>query len=90
MKHKRKDRPVDKKLSLPMSVVSRVDAHLRDPLTQRPPHGLWAKLITALLIKWLDGEVKVTIPLRQAKPLDDFLNDLNTAPEIQKGTEESV
>ena len=67
MRSKRKDRPVEKKLSLPTSVVSRVEEQLRDPLTQRAPHGAWARLITLLLIGWLRGDFVVTLK-RKKKP----------------------
>ena len=64
MKHKRKDRPVEKRVNIPTSVVSRIDEQLRDPLTMRPRHGAWAKLITALLAGWLRGDFLVTIKLK--------------------------
>lgn len=72
-KHKYQDRPVEKTINIPASVLDRVNEQLNDPLTKKPPHGAWAKLLTALLIKWLNGEVKVTMPLRKKRQLDDFL-----------------
>ena len=68
MKHKRQDRPVMKNIGLPTSVVERVDEQLRDPFTQRPEFGAWASLITQLLTKWLNGEVTVTVKLKQPAP----------------------
>ena len=68
MKHKRSDRPVKKNLALPTSIVERVDEQLRDPLTNRPSFGSWAALISGLLVKWLNGEVKVAVPLRKVRP----------------------
>lgn len=73
MKHKRKDRPVEKMVNFPQSVVDRVNEQLNDPLTGRPSYGAWSQLITSLLNKWLAGEVKVTIPLRKERTLDDLL-----------------
>ena len=68
MKHKRQDRPIRKNLALPTSIVERVDEQIRDPLTQRPPFGAWAALVQSLLVKWLNGEVKIAMPLRQIRP----------------------
>ncbi|KKK95946.1 hypothetical protein LCGC14_2667730 [marine sediment metagenome] len=68
MKHKRKDRPVKKNIAIPQSIVSRVDEQLRDPFTNRPRFGTWAALVTGLLVKWLNGEVKVTVPLKKVVP----------------------
>lgn len=65
MKPKLQDRPVEKNISLPSSIVSLVDAQLADRLTNRPPHGAYSKLVTALLRAWLDGEVKVAIKVRK-------------------------
>lgn len=47
------DRPVEKRVSIPQSVVTRVDAILADPLSDKPTHGAWAKLVTGLLQQWL-------------------------------------
>jgi len=68
VKHKRSDRPVKKNLALPTSIVERVDEQLRDPLTQRPTFGAWAGLVSGLLVKWLNGEVKVAVPLKKVRP----------------------
>ncbi len=73
MRRKRSDRPVEKNLSLPSSIVDKVNEQLNDPLTGRPPHSAWAKLVTALLNKWLDGEVKVALPTPKKRTLDDLL-----------------
>ena len=64
MKPKLRDKPVEKCISLPSSIVSLVDAQLADRLTNRPPHGAYSKLVTALLRAWLDGEVKVAVKVR--------------------------
>lgn len=100
MKHKRSDRPVKKNLALPTSIVERVDEQLRDPLTNRPTFGSWASLITALLVKWLNGEVKVAVPLRKVRPfchvclLDkEFYHTCNNADcpmQVSQTTEPSV
>jgi hypothetical protein len=47
------DRPVEKKISIPQSVVKAVEVHLLDPLTEQPAHGAWARLVTQLLQRWL-------------------------------------
>ena len=73
MKHKRKDRPVEKMVNFPQSVVDRVNEQLKDPLTGRPSYGAWSHLIVSLLNKWLAGEVKVTIPLRKKRTLENIL-----------------
>lgn len=73
-RHKRHDRPVEKIISFPQSIVEQVDASLRDPLTQRTRFGGWSELLTTLLSKWLDGEVKCHIePFRMN--LDDLVED---------------
>ena len=68
MKHKRSDRPVKKNIALPTSIVERVDEQLRDPLTNRPAFGSWSGLVSGLLVKWLNGEVKVAVPLKKIRP----------------------
>lgn len=68
MKHKRSDRPVMKNIAMPTSIVERVDEQLRDPLTNRPVFGSWSKLTTSLLVKWLNGEVKIAVPLKKVRP----------------------
>lgn len=87
MKRKRSDRPVEKTISVPTSVVTKVDDLIKDPLTNRPPHGAWAKLVTALLNKWLEGEVVVPMPAAPKRKLDDLLpegtsNETDTTPEV--------
>lgn len=47
------DRPVEKNLSLPGTVVAQVDLHLYSELEGRVPHGAWRNLITELLTSWL-------------------------------------
>lgn len=54
-KRKNVDKPVEKNLSLPTSIVARVDLLLYSELEGRVPHGAWAKLVTRLLTEWADG-----------------------------------
>lgn len=64
MKHKRSDRPIKKNINIPESIVQRVDEQLIDPLSGKPEFAAYSRLITSLLAKWLNGEVKVPTPLR--------------------------
>ena len=64
MKHKRSDRPVEKTINIPTSIISKVDAQIVDPITTRPPHGAYSRIVTALLRKWLDGEVEIGVKIR--------------------------
>lgn len=48
-KPKKVDRPVNKKIAIPESIVLRVDLELYSELEQRVPHGAWGKLVTDLL-----------------------------------------
>lgn len=48
------DRPVEKKISIPSSVVTEVDKYLRDPLKDKPVHAGYSQLVTKLLRKWLE------------------------------------
>ena len=43
------DRPVEKNLSLPASIVARIDLELYSPLEGRVPFGAWRDLVTRLL-----------------------------------------
>jgi hypothetical protein len=60
-RHKRHDRPVQKKINFRESLVSQVDASLRDPLTGQPRFASWSELLHELLDGWLDGRFKVSI-----------------------------
>ena len=48
-KPKQVDRPIEKTLSLPTSVVTRVELELYSSLEGKVPHGAWSKLVTQLL-----------------------------------------
>jgi hypothetical protein len=56
------DRPIEKSIMLPKSVVEAVDTHLVDPLTDRPGHGAWSRLLTGLLTEWLRQQQKPNYP----------------------------
>jgi hypothetical protein len=47
------DRPTMKNLSLPESLVSRVELELFSDVEQRVPMGAWQRLVVELLQKWL-------------------------------------
>lgn len=68
MRHKRKDRPTKKNIAMPTSIVERVEEQLADPLTNRPRFGAWSALVSALLVAWLNGEIKVATPLMKVRP----------------------
>lgn len=49
------DRPVEKTLSLPTSLVARIDLELFSEVEGRVPHGAWKTLIVQLLEKHLSS-----------------------------------
>lgn len=49
----RVDRPVNKNLSLPTSVIAAVELRLYSEVEQRVPHGMLSTLVTGLLKQWL-------------------------------------
>lgn len=52
-------RPVEKTVSLPQPLVTRIDLELFSPLEGRVPHGAWSKFIIRLLethLNNLDGQ----------------------------------
>jgi hypothetical protein len=53
-KPKRIDRPVEKTVSLPQTVVTRVDLELFSAIDGKVPFGAWAGLIEGLLLEWLE------------------------------------
>jgi len=53
MRTPRIDRPVEKTLSIPSSVIKRVNAQLTDRLSDKLPHGAWSRLVSGLLEEWL-------------------------------------
>lgn len=59
------DRPVSKTLSLPSSIVNRVDLALYSEVEQRVPHGEWARLVTQLLTQKFVTSPQVTAPIRE-------------------------
>lgn len=48
------DRPVEKKVSIPESVTTRVDILLFSEVEGKVPHGAWSELITRLLTQYLN------------------------------------
>jgi hypothetical protein len=46
---KRADRPVEKTINLPLSVVAKVDLILWSELEEKVPHGAWAGYVRALI-----------------------------------------
>lgn len=56
---------VDFKVSLPAALAAEIDLMFQDPLTNRPKYGARAKLVTALMQRWLAeqrGEPVVPVP----------------------------
>lgn len=47
---KRTDRPIEKNLSLPSSIVARVELELYSELEGRVPFGAWQKYIVGLIM----------------------------------------
>ena len=47
---------VEKNISIPSDIVSRVDRMLYDKLQARVPHGAWSRFITGLIRKALGVE----------------------------------
>lgn len=44
---------------VPTSIAAQVELRLLDPLLNQPRYGARAKLIQALLAKWLAGDIEV-------------------------------
>ena len=47
------DRPVEKTICLPQSVVARVDLELYSELEGKVPFGAWQRLVEGLLQDWV-------------------------------------
>lgn len=43
------DRPIEKKISIPTSIVAKVELDLFSALEGRVPHGKWSELVCQLL-----------------------------------------
>lgn len=50
---KKTDRPVEKSISIPISIASRIDLELFSELEGRVPHGKWSELVTGLLQQYI-------------------------------------
>lgn len=50
---KKTDRPVEKHLPLPTSLVAEVELRLFSELEDKVPHGAWSKLVAQLLHEWV-------------------------------------
>lgn len=46
-------RPVEKNISLPADLVTKVDLELYSEVEERVPFGAWSKLVEQLLRDWL-------------------------------------
>lgn len=55
------DRPVHKKLSLPESLVARVDLLLYSELEGRVPHAAWSEYISELIRRDMENRAKVAV-----------------------------
>ena len=62
------DPGVSKNISIPESVVSRVDSVLFSYTESRVPHGAYSRLITMLLRQWLEKlpTVEASVPPAEA------------------------
>lgn len=69
------DPGVSKNISIPESVVSRVDSVLFSSTEARVPHGAYSRLITMLLRQWL--EKLPTIEVR-TPPAEEMLKELDS------------
>lgn len=47
------DRPVEKSISIPSSIHTRVELQLFSELEGRVPHGAWSRLTSQLMEEWL-------------------------------------
>ncbi|NIS77777.1 MAG: hypothetical protein GTO00_09225 [Deltaproteobacteria bacterium] len=54
------DEPIEKKLSLPGSLVEEVEYLLRDPVRNKPRYGAFGALVTKLLRDWVKQQTKET------------------------------
>ena len=68
-KPKAVDRGVSKNVSIPGSVVSRVDSVLFSYTEARVPHGAYSRLITMLLRQWLEKLPTVEVHVSPAEAL---------------------
>jgi hypothetical protein len=74
-RHRLNDRPQQKCIHLPTSLVEEIDEQVQDPLTKKPRHGGWSSLVAALLNGWLDGSIKLAHMSPTTVSLEDFAND---------------
>lgn len=47
-------RPLNKKISIPEDIATRVDLQLFSELEGKVPHAAWSELVTGLLKDWLE------------------------------------
>ena len=73
-KPKAVDPGVSKNVSIPESVVSRVDSVLFSYTEDRVPHGAYSRLITMLLRQWLEKCPTVGI---RTSPVEEMLKELD-------------
>lgn len=75
---KRTDRPVEKHLPIPTSLVAEVELRLYSELEGKVPHGAWARLVERLLQEWVARN-----PVEPAE--NPLLNEIQaTVAEIRK------
>lgn len=53
---KKTDRPIEKNISLPQSIVARVELELFSELEGKVPFGAWQRYIVGLIEKDLEGK----------------------------------
>ena len=74
-KPKAVDPGVSKNVSIPESVVSRVDSVLFSYTEARVPHGAYSRLITMLLRQWLE---KLPTAEVRTSPAEEMLKELDS------------
>lgn len=66
-------KPVEKNISLPVDLCTKVDLALWSDLEGRVPYGSWSKLVEALLTRWVNE--RAAAGEATMKP-DTFLKEL--------------
>lgn len=73
------DKPRKVTLSIPSSVMAQVELRLIDPLTLRAGYGSTSNLVTSLLKRWLEEQLR-TVPV----VVNEELTTTNTTQEAEK------
>ena len=60
------DRPVEKNISLPQSIVAQVELELWSDLEGKVPFGAWQRYITGLIAQDMHARAKLRSSLKEA------------------------